>query len=172
MNAALATHPVDGTVIQSLGAELITYEDYGAGGVTATTGTNGPIGTTTAATAAGVPPPGGGGAGSCPGPYASVRTTLIARIPAPIVFFSANFNTQATSQQGVGNGLIKFQSLYTYPITNTAGPLAWPVQAVPVPAAQVLLVVPVQAPALPTTSPAAQAPVLQALLVLVVLSVL
>jgi len=36
-------------VIQTLNAELITYEDYGAGngaGQTSTTGTNGPIGTT------------------------------------------------------------------------------------------------------------------------------
>ncbi|MBU6455284.1 MAG: hypothetical protein KGS72_26170, partial [Cyanobacteria bacterium REEB67] len=110
MNAALLTHPYDGTVIQNIKAELITYEDYGAGGVTSTTGSNGPIGTTTQDSVSKsfnppqVPPPGGGGAGSCPGPYASVRTTLIARIPAPIVFFSANFGGNYGAG---GNGLVK-----------------------------------------------------------------
>ncbi|MDP3507273.1 MAG: hypothetical protein Q8T09_04740, partial [Candidatus Melainabacteria bacterium] len=130
MQAALVTHPYDGTVIQSLNAELITYEDYGAGngaGQTSTTGTNGPIGTTstTSATTGGaIPPPGAGGAGSSPGPFASVRTTLIARIPAPMVFFSLDMGSEASAQQGVAHGLIRFQSLYTYPITNTAGPVS------------------------------------------------
>jgi len=44
MQAALGTHPYDGTVIQSLAAELVTYEDYGSGGglgAPTTTGTNG-----------------------------------------------------------------------------------------------------------------------------------
>jgi hypothetical protein len=129
MQASLSTHPVDGTVIQSLRAELVTYEDYlasGNNGSPTTTSTNGPIGTTTAGTP-GVPLPGAGGAGSSPGPFVSVRTTLVARIPAPIVFFQANFGGDANAQQGAlaaGNGLITFQSLYTYPITNTAGPIS------------------------------------------------
>ncbi len=127
MKAALTTHPYDGTVIQSITAELITYEDYGSGngaGQTTSTGTSGPIGTTStnSGTIGGaVPPPGVGGKGSSPGPFASVRTTLIARIPAPMVFFSLDMGSEASAQQGVSHGLIRFQSLYTYPITNTAG---------------------------------------------------
>ena len=126
MRAALGTHPYDGTVIQSLDAQLITYEDFNAGGgagAPTTTGTSGPIGTTSTGFPAAngvVPPPSTG----TPGPFASVRTTLVARIPAPIVFFSVNMGTDASASQGVGNGLIRFQSLYTYPITNTAGPIS------------------------------------------------
>ncbi|HNM52073.1 MAG TPA: hypothetical protein PKN86_20300, partial [Candidatus Obscuribacter sp.] len=102
MQASLSTHPVDGTVIQSLNAELITYEDYLAApnnGSPTTTSTNGPIGTTTGGTP-GVPLPGAGGLGSSPGPFVSVRTTLVARIPAPIVFFQANFGAAPNNQQG------------------------------------------------------------------------
>jgi hypothetical protein len=55
-----------------------------------------------------------------PGPYVVVRTTMIMRIPISLTLFG--FKLFAGNVEGDPQ-LFKFQSLYTYPITNTYVPL-------------------------------------------------
>jgi hypothetical protein len=129
MNAAAATHPVDGVFVTKMYPELLLYQDYnnGSSGETPRYGTtpaylgkNGPNNITPADhdDSDGTDPNNPEKTGS-PGPYVLVRTTLYLRIPVILTFFNNRFFTGNVKNDPQ---LFQFQSSYTFPITNTYVP--------------------------------------------------
>lgn len=129
MNAAAAAHLVDGCFITKMYPELLQYQDYNNGsnaetplyGTTrAYLGKNGPNNITPAGRNNGDKPDlNDPEQTSSPGPYVVVRTTAYVRIPVTLTFLSTKLfagNVENDPQ------LFRFQSSYTFPITNTYVP--------------------------------------------------
>ena len=125
MNAAAAAHPVDGTFVTRMYPELLVYQDNNDGAsvetprygtTSAYLGKNGPNN---------VIPADREGADDTdsrnpektgsPGPYVLVRTTLYLRIPVTLTFFN---NRLFTGNVKTDPQLFRFQSSYSFPITN------------------------------------------------------
>lgn len=125
MNAAAAAHPVDGNFITKMYPELISYQDFNTG-----TRTTPEYGSTSAYLAKNGPKNASPLTGDkvyskqsdqadSPGPYVEVRTTLLMRVPIILVVFGTKLfagNVESDPQ------LFRFQSSYTFPITNTYVP--------------------------------------------------
>jgi hypothetical protein len=129
MNATAAAHPVDGTFFVNMYPELLLYHDNNDSSTLATPR----YGTTRAYSSSNGPnniAPAASEASSASvksdsenidlsGPYLRVRTTLIMRIPITITLFNKKLfagNVDSDPQ------LFRFESIYTFPITNTYVP--------------------------------------------------
>lgn len=142
MNAAAAAHPVDNFFFQQLTPELLVYRDYNStstptpayGRTSEYNGENGADDNKPATddgSTALAPAQREGDANIdtilrdpnqtiTPGPYVVVRTTMLMRIPVSVNFFGYKLfsgNVEGNPQ------LFQFQSIYTFPITNTYVPL-------------------------------------------------
>jgi hypothetical protein len=129
MNAAATAHPFDGIFIKRMYPELLIYQDYNTGSVAATPsygttsaylGKNGPDNITPLnEQASDGQEQISSQQTTSPGPYVKVRTTLFMRIPVILTFFGTKLlvgNVDSDPQ------LYRFQSTYTFPITNTYVP--------------------------------------------------
>ncbi len=146
MNAAAAAHPVDNLFFQQLTPQLLVYQDYNSslttptpiyGSTPAYNGENGSddlkptkhIDSTTDNTTLKVNDTATTNINAIitdpnqtitPGPYVIVRTTMLMRIPISINFLGLKLfpgNVENNPQ------LLQFQSIYTFPITNTYVPM-------------------------------------------------
>jgi len=129
MNAAAAGHPVDGILITKMYPELLFYQDYNDGSKAETP----PYGTTKSYLGKNGPnnikpsdqdktdkgDPNNPEQTNSPGPYVTVRTTAYVHIPVTLTFFHAKFFTGNVENDPQ---LFRFQSSYTFPITNTYVP--------------------------------------------------
>lgn len=129
MNAAAAAHAVDGIFITKMYPELLLYQDYNDGSANETPpygttqaylGKNGPDNITPVThtddekTDLNDPEQ-----TTSPGPHVQVRTTLFVHIPVILTLFG---NKLFAGNVASDPQLFRFQSSYTFPLTNTYVP--------------------------------------------------